>query len=227
MAKPTLSLNTPVGNLNWIFISGEGKEDLNGNLRYSASVYFSSRDEIKGLEAELNKFWEDNKPKSARKPKSMGVYHELKSKSDDKITQKSVTIPYDTEEFEPTGRFVVSAWTGTTNKDGSHKVVKTYNAKGAQVALGSKVIGEGSRGRLGVAAQVYENGPNIGLTLYLNGIQLTKFVEFTGGGSFDAVDEDGWTGDDLNDDGMGGVADATSDAPASAPAHQPERKVKL
>lgn len=226
--KPTLSLNTPVGDLNWVFITGEGKEDLNGNMRYSASVYFPDHESVKAFEKELMTFWEENKPKGARKPKSIGIYQEVKvlGEETEKFSQKSITQPIDKEEFEPTGRYVIQAWTGTTLPDGKPKKVKTYNAKGAEVQLGDKVIGEGSRGRLATAAQVYENGANIGLTLYLNGIQLTKFVEFTGSGpSFgEATDEDGgWTGDDLNDDGLGAVED-TADEPE---ADKPARKVKL
>jgi hypothetical protein len=228
MAKPTLKVNTPVGDLNWVYILGEGKEDLNGNKRYSASVYFNSEAEAEPLKAALMDFWKDNKPKGATKPKSIGMYYEVESLVEpSKISQKSVTQPIDTEEFKATGRIIVNAWTGITLPDGKAKVVKTYNAKGAEVALGDKIIGPGSRGRLAIAGQVYESGANRGISLYLNGIQLTKFVELSGGSSFDAVDEeDGWTGDDLNDDGMGAVApsapsyDPNDEAPAKA-------KVKL
>jgi hypothetical protein len=222
--KPILAIKTPVGDLNWVFITGDGKEDLNGNARYSASVYFNNAAEAEPFKKELLAFWEANKPKGSTKAKSIGVYQEVKVLGEvGKLSQKSVTQVLDPEEFAPTGRIIVSAWTGTTMPDGKSKKVKTYNAKGAEVALGERVIGPGSRGRLAVAAQVYENGPNKGLSLYLNGIQLTKFVELTGGVDFEEVDEDGWTGDDLNDDGMGAIDEPTAEVSTDAPA----RKVKL
>lgn len=222
MAKASLKAQTPVGDLNWMFITGEGKADLNGNLRYSASVYFDTEAQAKPLIDKLMAFWEENKPKDARKPKSIGVYHEVKM-PDGKLSQTSYTQPYDKDEMTPTGRIVVSAWTGTTYADGKQTKVKTFNAKGAEVALGDKIIGPGSRGALSISAGIYSNGPNMGITLYLNGVVISKFAEFSGGAVIEAIDdEDGWTGADLSDDGI----EPIQDTPApKAPANTP--KVKL
>lgn len=195
--KPTQSLNSPKGELRWIFITGDGKEDLNGNPRYSASIYFKKDDpEIKAFQKTAEAFWEANKPKGAKKAKSIGVYIELKEKDSDKVTISSITQPYDKDEYVETGYVCINAWTGIKNQDGSPKRVKTYNAKGSEVSLGSKTIGNGSIGRLGLMMGIYENGPNAGVTLYLNGIQLTKFVEYSAGANFaaDEDEEDGFTG---------------------------------
>lgn len=220
MAKPTLKLNTPVSDLNWVFITGDGKEDLNGNPKYSASVYFDAEDDVKAFEEQVMEFWKEHKPKSARKPKAIGIYRECEVVGEDgKLTAKSITQPIDVDEFKPTGRIIITAKTGTTWPDGKPVVVKTYNAKGAEVALGDRVIGPGSRGRLGVTLGIYENGANVGVSIYLNSIQITKFVELQSDAGFDAVDEDGWTGDDLNEDGIGAVA-------AEAPAHNPDSEDK-
>lgn len=224
MAKPSLKAQTPAGDLNWVFITGEGKADLNGNLRYSASVYFDSEASAKPFIDKLMAFWDDNKPKDARKPKSIGVYHEVKMKADGKLSQTSYTQPYDKDEMEATGRIVVSAWTGTTYADNKQTKVKTFNAKGAEVSLGERIIGPGSRGALSVSAGIYSNGPNMGVTLYLNGIVISKFVEFTGSAAIEAIeDEDGWTGADLSDDGIEPITDTPT--PPKAPSNTP--KVKL
>lgn len=229
MAKPSLKINTPVGNLDWVFINGNVKQDLNGNDRYSASLTLPEDSaEAKQFIAALEDFWKENKPKTARKAKSIGVYYRVKDlvKSaelgTDKFTQVSITAPYDESEFQKTGEIIVNAWTGITWPDGKEKVITTLNAKGAKVALGDKKIGPGSIGRLGVAAGIYENGANVGVTLYLNAIQLAKFVAYEGGDETmgDIDGGDGWTGDDLNDAGMGGISEAVSEAPVKA-------KVKL
>lgn len=187
---------TPIGELKWIFITGQGKKDLNGNDRYVASVAFPKGSaELKQVEEQIKAFWEANKPKGKARPKSTGVKEEFD------------------KEGNPTGNFLVNFWTGIEFPDGSSKVIKTYNAKGAEVALGNRKIGNGSRGAISGAMDIYQNGPNCGVTLYLNAIQLTKFVEFSDDAGFSAVeDEDAWTGEDLNEDGF---------EPADAP------KVKL
>lgn len=214
--KPSLKTKTPIGDLNWVFINGNVKQDLNGNDRYSASVYLDEADEkVKSFIKEIEDFWKEHKPKTARKAKSIGVYYQVKDlvKSEeegaDKFTQVSITQPFDESEFEKTGTLIINAWTGITWPDGKEKVIKIYNAKGAEVSLGDRKIGPGSRGRLGVTASIYENGANVGVSLYLNSIQLTKFVEFTGGDDdFEAIeDEDAWTGEDLNDDGMSAISE--------------------
>jgi len=188
---------TPIGELAWVFITGKGKEDLNGKPRYCASIrYKNDSPELKSVTSVIMEFWDENKPKGKAKPKSTGIKEEFD------------------KEGNPTGYTMLNFWTGIEFPDGSAKVVKTYNAKGVEVALGSKKIGNGSRGAISGVAGIYANGPNVGVTLYLNALQLTKFVEYSGGAGFTAVkDEEGWTGDDLNEDGFEAVED---EAPAKA-----------
>ena len=176
---------SPLGDLEWIFITGKGKKDLSGNDRFVASLVLNhDTDQCKELIETIEEFWNENKPKKAKDAKSTGF----------KILED--------EKGEPTGRVSFNFWTGIVFPDGSPKVVKVFNAKGAEVALGEKKIGNGSRGRIKGAMGIYDNGPAAkGVTLYLNGIQLTKFVPFTGGVSFDAVeDEDGDGFEGIDDD---------------------------
>lgn len=190
-------LVTPVGDLKWVFITGNGKKDLNGNDRFVASVSFpSDSEELKTVKKAINTFWNENKPKGKTKPKSNGIREEFVKDSDG--------------EPQPTGNYLVNFWTGVVFPDGTPKIIKTMNAKGAEVALGGRKIGNGSRGAISGAMDVYENGPNCGVTLYLNAIQLTWFVEFTDDAGFTAQedDEDGWTGEELNEGGFEPSEDA-------------------
>ena len=185
-----VNFKTPVGDLEWIFITGNGKKDLNGNDRFVGSVVLNadSKECIAQL-AEIDAFWEENKPKGA-KVKSLGY---------------KVLVD---DAGEPTGKVSINFWTGITYPDGSAKVIKTFNAKGAEVSLGAKKIGNGSRGRIGGAMAIYDNGVAArGVTLYLNSIQLSKFVEFTGSDSFESIDDDDEDSFEGVDDGMGGIDD--------------------
>jgi len=187
------NIQSPVGDLEWVFITGKGKKDLNDNDRFVASVVLDEdSDACKAFMEKIENFWEENKPKGSKDPKSLGF----------KILED--------DEGNSTGRVSFNFWTGTVFPDGSAKVVKTFNAKGAEVSLGNKKIGNGSRGRIGGAMGIYDNGKAArGVTLYLNSIQLSKFKEFTGGDNFDAIDEDE---DDAFEgvDDMGAIPDESS-----------------
>ncbi|MCI4435390.1 MAG: hypothetical protein JHC33_01085 [Ignisphaera sp.] len=181
MANAMQKFNSPVGNLAWVFITGNGKKDLNGNDRFVASLEFHKDDPaLKQLEAQIMAFWEANKPSGAKLPKSTGI----------KVVKD--------KDGNPTDMRSVNFWTGTTNSDGSPKVIKTYNSKAVEVNLGNKKIGNGSRGAISGTMAIFDQGvANRGVTLYLNAIQITKFVEYQDGPGFTAAaEEDGWTGED-------------------------------
>ncbi len=171
-AKPFFS---PVGELQWVFITGKGKNDLNGNPRFVASIILPTDSEAcKDFITEIESYWDENKPKGTKKPKSLGFKH----------------LEDDNQEL--TGFTSFNFWTGISYQDGNEKVIPVSNAKGAEIALGEKKIGNGSRGRIAGAMDIYDQGSAVtrGVTLYLNGIQLTKFVEYKGGVDFDSVEDD-------------------------------------
>lgn len=189
MSKEVENITTPVGDLEWLFITGKGKKDQQGNDRFVASVVLD-KDSVfcKDLISDIDAFWEANKPKKVKEPKSRG-YRELQD-----------------EEGNDTGRISFNFWTGTVFQDGQVKEIKVFNSKGAEVSLGSKKIGNGSRGRIKGAMGIYDTGPGAcGVTLYLNGIQLTKFVEFTGGVSFDEVEDGDEDFESFDQDGMDAI----------------------
>ena len=173
----TQQIVTPIGDLAWVFITGEGRKDLNGNDRYVASVKFpNGSDELAKVKALIHEFWEANKPKGKGVPKSTGV-----------------KIETDKEGAE-SGFTLVNMWTGTTFPNGNTKVIKTYNAKGTEVNLVDKSVGNGSRGSLSGVMAIYANGPNVGVTIYLNAVQITKFIPYSQDAGF-ATEKDGWTGE--------------------------------
>ena len=189
---------TPKGEINWVFINGNPKKDLNGKARYVATLRLKDgSDELKEITDQIDTFCEDNKPKG-RKLKSNGIRQEVD------------------KEGNPTGYTNINMWTGITRPDGKEKVIKVYNAKNNEVSLGSKKIGNGSIGRLSGVMDIYDSGvAATGVTLYLNAIQLTKFVEFSSDDFGDVAEEDGWTGDEGTefDDSSNGTEVADSDAP--------------
>jgi hypothetical protein len=188
-------VTTPIGDLEWTIISGEGKESLNGTPKYQSTVVVSA-EAAKPLLDQIEKFWQDNRPKSVATPKSTGVKpHQIDTGKVDENTGKKI--------YQPDGKIAITLSTGTSYKDGKAKKIPVANAKGAIVDLLDKKIGNGSRGLLKGLMSVYEvktpKGAitDAGVTLYLNSVQLTKFVEYTGGDSFAEVTDtegDGFEG---------------------------------
>jgi hypothetical protein len=169
-----VKLVTPVGELAWVFITDQGKKDLNGNDRFVASVSFHKDSaEFKEVEAKIDAFWAANKPKGS-KLKSNGI-KVVQTKTDQKDSDGEPV-------YEDTDMRSVNFWTGITYPNGKPKVIKIHNAKGSEISLGDKKIGNGSMGAISGAMGLYDQGVAArGVTLYLNAIQLKKFVEFTGG----------------------------------------------
>ena len=219
-SQPSMKIDTPIGNLEWVFITDKGREDLNGNPKFSVSVVIDPKqvdpattDKQAAAAAaflkSVEEFWAANKPKGREAPDTTGIKPHMvntgnKDEDGDPI-------------YEDDGKYVVNLKTGTEYQDGKPKVIKTFNSKGAEVNLGGKKIGNGSRGRAGGIMSLYvtKKGKaiaNAGVTFYLNSVQLSKFVEFTGGDSFDAIDEE----DDDEDGGFEGIGDmgAIPDEPA-------------
>jgi len=174
MAKSTTATKviSPYGELMHVFISGEGREDLNGNPRYSACIRLhEDSKELKEFQEKIDEFWEEHKPAKIANYKSCGIKRETVPNPDDPETRK------DTENY------LIQFWTSTTFPDGSKKVIDIYNAKGKKVTsqMQDKFIGNGSMGWLSGAMDIYQaNKKEAGVTLYLNAVQLKKFVEYTG-----------------------------------------------
>lgn len=215
---PSEVLQTPVSDLEWVIISGEGKENtLNGNMEYQASLVLDpdNNESHKTFVNNIDAFWKANKPTKYKQdePKSNGLYpHKVPTGEKDEDGDNI---------YEETGKLVLATKTKTTFKDGNQKVIKVFNAKGAEISLGDKKIANGSRGRLKVVMSIYEqkdkkgNVLAAGVSFYLNGVQLSKFVEYEGAG-FDALeDEDGDGFEGVGD--MGGITDDEASSTTEKP----------
>ena len=204
MANAIAKIKSSKGTLEWVTISGEGKENLSGKMKYQANVVLDPKNNPadQAIIDKIDAFWEENKPKGfARKPKSTGYYFH------DAVLDEDGEPTYDDDGnkvFDKNGRMHLTFSTDTTFPSGDPKVVKVYNAKANVISLGNKSIGNGSEGYIAGAMGIYEakaKGKTIdaGVTLYLNGIQLTKFVEFTGADDGFEADEDGFMGVDADE----------------------------
>lgn len=198
---------SPIGDLKWVVFSGEGKVNLSGRMKYQADLVLpEDSDEGKTLKASIDAYWADNRPAKLPKgkpAKSLGYRKETSPVLDEEGNKQygedgKVIV-------EETGNLVFTFSTDTTYPSGDPKVISIFNSKGNKVALGSKKIGNGSRGQVSGAMGLYEvkdtkgNVMDAGVTLYLNSIRLVKFVEFSGEENWDEATGDegeGWTGDE-------------------------------
>lgn len=160
-------LTSPMGEFKYAFITGNGRESLSGVDQYSIMLVLSPK-EAQPLIDIINKVWADSGIK--KQPKSFG---------------------YKTDE--ETGNINFNFKTNVNGKNGK-KTIPIFDAKGVKVDLGSKLMGNGSTGRVQGAAATYEAGPSAGVTLYLNAVQITSFIEYEGGSGFDAVEGADFTG---------------------------------
>lgn len=190
--------------LRWAFITQPGKESKgeNGESKYRLQIELIAKTESEGckkLMAFIDEFWKDNKPKGV-KCKSKG-YRVVKEKTGE-LDEDDAPIYKDTDET------AFQFWTSTHWPDGKEVAVKTYNAKGKEVSLGDKKLGNGSKGAISGSMDIYSFATNHGVTLYLSGVQITKFVEFTQDAGFNNLaedDEDAFDG--IESDFEGSVSD--------------------
>ena len=211
--KNFANIDTPVGDLEWVMISGQGKlNTLNDKYYYQVTLLLpEDSDECKALMAEIKQWWKDNPPAkkwNGKEASTLGFKpNQVKTEEVDEN---------DEPIYKPDGRVAFMFKTETSYKDGNPKVIKTFNAKGGEVALGDRKVGNGSRGRVKGVITTYEQPKDAGTSLYLNSIQLAKFVPFTGGPSFDEIEgeEDAFEGFDGEETP---IADESDTAKTSTP----------
>lgn len=193
----TMKVVSPKGMLSYVFISGAGRESLSGDMRYSASLILKNDSkDLALLIANIDEFWKANKPANAKKCKSNGIKIELD------------------EEGNETGNTIVNFWTSTTwapkgDRPETAKQVTVFDSKNNKVDMGDKLIGNGSEGRISGIAGIYETkSKEAGITLYLNSVQLTKFVEYEPETGFE---------EDTDSEGFEGFDESVSDFDADVP----------
>lgn len=180
----TKKMVTPIGQLNWVNISGEGKKGFEDDdpREYVASLILDEK-ETEAFMKELKEFFKAN-----TKPNT--VMHWPKAVP---IKDMDGKTPELFEAGDP--RTIFQAKTRTHFQDGKKKIIKLYNSTGKEFILPEdKQVGNGSRGRLNVTAAITSFKSKSGVSLYLNSIQFAKFVEYVEDSGFDemeGVEDDG------------------------------------
>lgn len=162
------SFKTPKGNFMWAFVTGQGRKNLNGHDEFTIQVEVPEKD-AKAAMDEITNFWNDNKPKGAKEPKSLGF----------KVVG---------------GNAIFTLKTKTSYADGKIKEVRIFDASAKRITMPEGMrIGNGSRGIASGIMSVYDAGVAArGVTLFLDAIQITKFVEYSDGNAgFDSEDDEG------------------------------------
>ena len=193
--KASKKFTTARSDLLYVFITGFGRQNkkqkkLGKAGKYQAALRIPSDDPwLKQFKKEIRDFWEEHKPKDVDICKSNGIKPEYKKDEDGKATK------------EETGFTLINAWTGASYEDSGDAVeVPIYNSKGRKTTTNGKLIGEGTTGRILGTMKVYETDEgDAGVTLYLNGLQIKKFVEYIDQNAPDAEDDsdgDDWDGEE-------------------------------
>jgi|TARA_B110000977_G_scaffold79592_1_gene106872 hypothetical protein len=161
-----IKITTPKGEFKWASVQGAGKKDLQGRDIFSVDIEMPY-ERAQPLVDEITAFWESDKPKGAKDPKSTGF----------RIMNDGMTVKF---------AFKTSA----VYPSGDPKEVTIYDAKAQRTKVTDK-IGNGSVGRVSGMASIYDAGVAArGVTLYLDSLQLIKLVRYEEAASFDVEEGD-------------------------------------
>lgn len=210
MAKfSPIQIQTPIGDLMWVAVSGEGKdnsENKDGSkMQKTASLYLKTGSpECKKLIADIDKAWEAYKAfhpsiLPATPSKSLG-YKVVKQK--DATTGAVTETDMTAFNFSTNSRYPAKPG----QAKGEPNIIKIYNPKGAEVTEAMEQsgtqIGNTSRGIIFGSAGGYEYKGAFGISLYLTAIQLAKLVKYAG------VEVETQDISTEEDDGMGDLTSA-------------------
>ena len=176
---------TPVGELMYVNVRGQGKLDYDGKFyEYTASIKLDKKD-AKKLYAEICEYFEENKPTWF---KGNEPTNKIKRKQDD-------------------GDFLFSFKTKTSfeDKQGNLKTVKVgiVNSKNRYVELPEdEAIGNGSVGRIAGTMTIHSDkrANRAGVSLWLSHIQLLKYVKYVADTGFDEIDGEFEDFDSIDED---------------------------
>ncbi len=220
MAKKN-KIATPTGELRWVFIVGEGRDQSENNdgskmQKMASLVLKTDSAECKKLTGDIKAVWEEykaanpSKIKKATQPKSLG-YKVIKDPDTDEETDETI-FAFKTNSFYPDGKpnnIVVYSGGGKKLVNGSKYIID-----GVDFVPGETFIGNGSIGVIHGEAAGYEYAKQYGVSLYLKAVQLGTLVE--GGG--DDVDVTDISGGSDNVEEVGEVAEMPAIDSADAPA---------
>lgn len=195
--KKLTKVVTPIGELHHVTIEGQGKEkyDADKGFDYTATLYLSaerSEDLRKKMDDEIGELG----PKESLKSKG---YRQLMKDKDGKVFTPTGKNKERQETAELIDMYSFQFKTTTVFKDKqgkeTPKIIGVYDSgnptkgiKPKKVDLSGKKIGNGSEGAISGAMERSVYKGEVSCSLYLNNIQLTKFIEYEGDAGFEAQD---------------------------------------
>ncbi len=189
-------LASPVGELHWVFISGKGKENYNRDgYEYAATVYLKGEPAFKFIK-QIEELLDEGP--AGMELRSLGYKALVEGKRKDGTTGLLQIQPADA----PNGHdfFAFTYKTKVTLPDGKAKIIKVVDSRRKEVKL-AEPIGNGSVGCLSGTVKRWDNarGSECGVALYLNAVQLVKYIPYSGSTGFDEQ-EDGYVYEASADD---------------------------
>jgi len=209
MAKST-KLETPLGELQYCFIKGEGRNQaMKGEeprMQFVASVVFEKDSaEHKAVLAIIDAEWTRYKGENPGVKKPAKFTNGIKPVMIDGPDKDEDGDPIRVESDKVRVTFKTNTmWPAKGNTPAKPQVVTVLDYKGKDKTevyqKADWAIGEGSTGVIHGTAQANDIGGTHKVTLYLSGVQLGKLVKYEGS-EIDASEIDGEDfGDDFDDD---------------------------
>ena len=203
--------NSPVGKLERVFVTGKGYQAkakpgrAAKDPKYQASVVVTKEVAAPFIK-QINDYFAENREKWMKIADAQTIgYRNHSVPTGEKDPETDMPI------YKEDGLIEFFASTNTTWPDGQERKIKISNAKGREVNLGDKRVGNGSEGRFSAIMRLYNVEGNFGVNLYLDGLQFKKFVEYIDGPEFDEIEG---VEDDGLDDGMDALEESTPEAAA-------------
>lgn len=214
---------TPVGELHYVQISGQGK------LNYNEDGYvYTATINLTGEAAEELKAKCDEVVGEIAKGENLKTrgYRELLKDAEGIYTPTSNTKERDADA-EKTGIIAFTFSTETTFADGKTKKISVYNSANppTRINLGDKKIGNGSKGAISGRLRRYKKGKDVGVSLFLNAVQLVEFKEYVDDAGFGAQ-EGGFLGDNESFDTSNAETEVVNDVKTEAKV-ETKKKLKL
>lgn len=212
MAAKGTKIKTPIGELMYINITGEGKNTAMpgeaARMCFVVSLKLKKdSEEHKAVQGIINEEWKRYCAETGTKgrPKTTGIKPVMVPELVDgkpKLDEYGAVVKVESDEV------LVNFSTGTKWTSGEAQVVKVFDNKGNDVTVAIQraqwKIGNGSKGIVHGMAMGNSVGGTAKVSLYLSAIQLSKLVKYEG----DTIDAEEIEGEDLDlgDDSMAALS---------------------
>jgi hypothetical protein len=181
MSNIKKNIITPIGEFTYVRVTTPTQIDPASKPQYSCSLTIKGA-EAEKLKTEIDYLFKENFPN--KQPSTLG-YKEV----DGGYVFKFRTNAYYGE--------------GEDKKEKKIKLVDKYNDSLDEGIM----IGDGSTGRVNASIAPYTFGKKVGMSLYLNGVQIKDLILYNGGG-FEALED--------KEDGFTPIADSAADSTADS-----------